>query len=182
VNRPSLGSPDPGFSDASFADGPMFTGDSDISGADFVWKWAPHGNFYEKNFVFQAEYLHRSESGSVSALPCAVGTACTGGSHYSGSANGWYVQGVYQWMPRWRFGLRYDRLSSDNTVTGLYQPAQLLGNGASPHRETAMVDFSNSEFSRIRLQFNRDYSGLTPANEVLLQYIVAMGAHPAHTF
>jgi hypothetical protein len=45
-----------------------------------------------------------------------------------------------------------------------------------------MVDFSNSEFSRIRLQFNRDQSGPTAYNEVFLQYIVAMGAHPAHTF
>lgn len=181
VNRPSLGSPDPSFSDASLSDGPMFTGTSDISGADFVWKWSPHGNFYEKNFVFQAEYLHRSESGSVASGPCGAGRlGCLG--VYSGDASGWYVQGVYQWMPRWRVGLRYDRLSSDNTVTGFYQPAQLLGNGFSPRRESAMVDFSNSEFSRIRLQYNRDQSGPVAANEVMLQYIVAMGAHPAHTF
>jgi len=182
VNRPSLGSQDPDFSDASQLDGPVFTGTSDIAGADFVWKWAPHGNFYEKNFVFQAEYLHRSEKGSVSANPCPVGSACTGGSVYSGSASGWYVQGAYQWMPQWRVGLRYDRMDSDNTVAGLYQPVQLLGNAFTPHRESAMIDFSNSEFSRIRLQFNRDQSGLKPANEVMLQYIVAMGAHPAHTF
>jgi Phosphate-selective porin O and P len=182
VNRASLGSPDPAFSDQSQLDGPVFTGTSDIAGLDLVWKWAPHGNFYEKNFVFQAEYLHRSESGAVSPVPCPVGTACGGGSAYSGKAEGWYVQGAYQWMPQWRFGLRYDRMSSDNTVTGFYQPAQLLSNGYAPHRESAMVDFSNSEFSRIRLQFNRDQSGLKPYNEVFLQYIVAMGAHPAHTF
>ena len=182
VNRPSLGTPDPLFSDQTQLDGPIFTGSTDIVGADFVWKWAPHGNFYEKNFVFQAEYLHRSEDGSVAAAVCAVGTACTGGSRYSGSANGWYVQGAYQWMPRWRFGLRYDRMRSDNTLTGPYQPAQLLAQGLVPHRESAMLDFSNSEFSRIRLQFNRDQSGPVAANEVFLQYIVAMGAHPAHTF
>ena len=100
----------------------------------------------------------------------------------SGSANGWYVQGAYQWRPQWRFGLRYDRMSSDNSVTGAYQPAQLLAAGFAPTRESAMLDFSNSEFSRIRLQFNRDHSGPVSANEVFLQYIVAMGAHPAHTF
>ncbi|HEX2668840.1 MAG TPA: hypothetical protein VHP13_10740 [Gammaproteobacteria bacterium] len=182
ADRPSLGSPSTEFADASELDGPVFSGDSDIVGADFVWKWSPHGNFAQKNLVLQAEYLHRRESGSVAPLPCPVDTACSGGSLYSGAASGWYVQGVYQWMPRWRFGLRYDRLSSDNTVTGLYQPAQLLGNGFTPHRESAMLDFSNSEFSRIRLQFNRDASGPRAANEVMLQYIVAMGAHPAHTF
>lgn len=182
VNRPSLGSPDPLFADQSQLDGPLFTGTSGIAGADFVWKWAPHGNFYEKNFVFQAEYLHRSEEGSVSATPCPADTACTGGSRYSGTASGWYAQGAWQWMPRWRVGLRYDRLHSDNTLSGSYQPAELLGNGFVPKRWSAMVDFSNSEFSRLRLQFNRDRSGPVAANEVFLQYIVAMGAHPAHTF
>ena len=164
--------------------GPVFTGTSNIAGADFVWKWAPHGNFYEKNLIFQFEYLHRDESGTVSPTACPVGSAgpCAGGSLYSGSAKGWYVQGAYQWMPQWRFGLRYDRMNSDNTVIGAYQPVQLLGNGFVPKRESAMLDFSNSEFSRIRLQFNRDLSGPVAANEVFLQYIVAMGAHPAHTF
>ena len=182
VNRPSLGDQDPEFSDQSLLDGPFFTGTSNITGVDFIWKWAPHGNFYEKNFIFQTEFLHRSEQGSVSPSSCPVGTACGGGSAYSGSANGWYVQGAYQWMPQWRFGLRYDRMTSDNTVTGAYQPAQLLAAGFVPSRESAMLDFSNSEFSRIRLQFNRDHSGPVSANEVFLQYIVAMGAHPAHTF
>ena len=182
VNRPSLGSPDPLFADQSQLDGPLFTGTSGIAGADFVWKWAPHGNFYEKNFVFQAEYLRRSEEGSVSATPCPLDTACTGGSRYSSTASGWYAQGAWQWMPRWRVGLRYDRLHSDNNLSGSYQPAELLANGFVPKRWSAMVDFSNSEFSRLRLQFNRDQSGPVAANEVFLQYIVAMGAHPAHTF
>jgi hypothetical protein len=181
-NRQSLGSPDPEFSDVSQLNGPLFTGTSNIAGADFVWKWSPHGNFYETNFIFQTEYLHRSESGTVSATACPLYTACVGGSAYDDSANGWYVQGAYQWMPRWRFGLRYDRMSSDNTVTGPYQPAVLLGNGFAPKRYSAMLDFSNSEFSRIRLQLNHDMSGAVAANEVFLQYIVAMGAHPAHTF
>ena len=182
-NRASLSTPDPEFSDVSDLGAPFFTGTSNIAGLDLVWKWAPHGNFYEKNFIFQFEYLHRTESGAVSATACPVDTGpCAGGSQYTGSANGWYVQGAYQWMPQWRFGLRYDRMTSDNTVTGAYQPVPLLGNGFTPTRESAMVDFSNSEFSRIRLQFNRDHSGPVSANEVFLQYIVAMGAHPAHTF
>jgi len=181
ANRPSL---DPGseFSDQGVLDTPFFSGTSNILGADFVWKWSPHGNFYESNFIFQTEYLHRNESGTVSLDACPVGGFCNGGSTYHGTAEGWYVQGVYQWMPQWRVGLRYDRMTSDNTVTGIYQPQQLLANGYAPHRESVMVDFSNSEFSRIRLQFNRDQSGPTPFNEVFVQYIVAMGAHPAHTF
>jgi hypothetical protein len=47
-----------------------------------------------------------------------------------------------------------------------------------------MIDFSNSEFSRIRLQYNRDESRGSdePDNQVLVQYIYSMGAHPAHQF
>lgn len=161
---------------------PYFTGTSHIAGADFVWKWSPHGNFYQKNFIFQAEYLQRRESGTVAVTPCPPETACAGGSAYRGSAEGWYVSGVYQWMPRWRWGLRYDRMRSDNTVSGAYQPAVLLADGFAPHRLSVMVDFSNTEFSRIRLQVNRDLSNPLAQNEVFLQYIVAMGAHPAHTF
>ncbi|MGH8399485.1 MAG: hypothetical protein ACRESU_00145, partial [Gammaproteobacteria bacterium] len=183
ADRPSLGTdPDDPDNNAE-GTGAFFSGTSNITGADFVWKWSPHGNFYEKNFIFQTEYLHRSESGQIGAPPCGNSLSCVGlRSDYSDSANGWYVQGTYQWMPRWRAGLRYDRLNSDNTLTGVYQPTALLGNGFTPKRYSAMIDFSNTEFSRFRLQFNHDESNVTAQNEVFFQYIVAMGAHPAHTF
>jgi hypothetical protein len=46
-----------------------------------------------------------------------------------------------------------------------------------------MVDWSPSEFSRIRLQIARDDSRQgQPDNQVFLQYIVSLGAHGAHTF
>jgi hypothetical protein len=46
-----------------------------------------------------------------------------------------------------------------------------------------MVDWSPSEFSRLRLQFARDRSqpGLAD-NQVFLQYIMSLGAHGAHKF
>jgi hypothetical protein len=45
-----------------------------------------------------------------------------------------------------------------------------------------MIDYSHSEFSRFRLQYNRDESYPDPDNEVFAQYIVSLGAHGAHTF
>jgi len=46
-----------------------------------------------------------------------------------------------------------------------------------------MVDWSPSEFSRVRLQVARDYSRQGPPdNQLFLQYIVSLGAHGAHTF
>jgi len=45
-----------------------------------------------------------------------------------------------------------------------------------------MVDYSNSEFSRLRLQFNRDRSDIVADNQWFLQYQMSLGAHGAHAF
>jgi len=99
------------------------------------------------------------------------------------------VQGVYQFMPQWRVGYRYDQLDSGTTSIGLVDSGALTAAdfpvlaGYKPKRHTAMVDWSPSEFSRVRLQLARDYSRQSqPDNQVFLQYIVSLGAHGAHTF
>jgi hypothetical protein len=53
----------------------------------------------------------------------------------------------------------------------------------NPTRNTLMLDFSPTEFSRFRLQFVADKSrfGVTD-NQVVLQYIHSLGAHGAHKF
>ena len=46
-----------------------------------------------------------------------------------------------------------------------------------------MLDWSGSEFSRVRLQYARDLSRPgAPDNQVVLQYIMSLGAHGAHKF
>ncbi|MGH8455129.1 MAG: hypothetical protein ACRESW_11305, partial [Nevskiales bacterium] len=134
-----------------------FTGDSDITGLDLVWKWAPDGNPAIRNFVFQTEYFVRDEDGSVVFDPDGVADTST----YDGKQKGFYVQGIYQWMPRWRVGLRYDRLSANNSVPNPVAGTSLktlADNRNDPERWSLMTDFSNSEFSRLRLQYNRDES------------------------
>jgi hypothetical protein len=138
-----------------------------------VWKWADHGNPRTRNFVIQGEYLRRKESGDL-----ATGIAS---ASYDGTQSGFYLQGVYQFMPRWRVGLRYDRLTSDNNV-GLLPIATPLTDDRSPSRVTAMVDFSNSEFSRFRLQAADDRSRARADHQIMLQYVFSMGAHGAHQF
>lgn len=160
-----------------------FTGDSRITGVDLVYKWAPDGNPAQRNLVLQAEIMRRSESGSVVHDP--DGSAVE--SAYDGDQLGWYVQGVYQFMPRWRAGLRYDRISASNAVANPVADtslALLADDGTDPQRWSAMIDFSNSEFSRLRLQFNRDESrpGNDADNQVFVQYIFSLGSHPAHQF
>lgn len=160
-----------------------FTGDSDITGLDFVWKWAPDGNPKIRNFVFQTEYYLRDEDGLVVSDPDGAADS----SSYDGKQKGFYAQGIYQFMPRWRLGLRYDRLSADNDVLNPVAGTSLetlADNSTDPERWSVMTDFSNSEFSRLRLQYNRDDSraGGETDDQWLLQYIYALGAHPAHQF
>ncbi len=168
-----------------------FTGRSSTLGADFVWKWAPDGNPAQQNFKFQSELFQRRENGTLTyddtAGSHAVGRVADG---YRSRQSGWYAQGVWQFMPQWRLGVRHDRLNSGDTRiglvnTGLVSPGDLPMLAAySPRRDAVMLDWSPSEFSRLRLQFARDTSrGPGEAdNQVFLQYIMSLGAHGAHKF
>jgi hypothetical protein len=159
-----------------------FSGQSNVLVADGIYKWAPNGNPVQQNFKLQGEYLRRQESGGLAAD--------NSDGHYDRTQSGWYLQGVYQFMPMWRVGLRYDRLSSGTPHTGLlslddYANGNLYPSLAQydPSRTTAMIDWSPSEFSRLRLQFARDKSrGNVTDNQIYLQYIMSMGTHAAHAF
>jgi hypothetical protein len=54
--------------------------------------------------------------------------------------------------------------------------------GHDPKRYSVMVDWSNSEFSRLRFQYNHDQATGMTDNQFGLQYIFSIGAHGAHTF
>jgi len=153
-----------------------FTGNSDLTIADFIWKWAKNGNPRDLYYTVQAEYLHRNESGT---LAVTTTTAANVGL-YDGTQNGFYVQGVYQFRPRWRVGMRYDRLEASNNVA-IVGPNP-LATTHDPSRVSVMSDFSNSEFSRLRLQLNRDRSAPAADNQIVFQYLMSLGAHGAHRF
>jgi hypothetical protein len=91
---------------------------------------------------------------------------------------------VYQFLPRWRSGLRYDRLNPGVAEVGAANAANVIADYAyQPSRLSWMLDYSPSEFSRLRLQLAHDASrkGL-PDNQVFVQYVMSMGAHGAHTY
>jgi hypothetical protein len=45
-----------------------------------------------------------------------------------------------------------------------------------------MLDWSHSEFSRLRLQYSRDESNIDAVDRWYLQYLMSLGAHGAHQF
>ena len=155
----------------------LFSGKSKTWVADFVWKWAPNGNASEQNFKFATEYFHRTELGSLSEHDDV-----DGGEAYRSRQSGYYAQGVYQFMPRWRTGYRYDRLNPGSVDFGS-NPLELATTDYKPTRHSLMLDYSPSEFSRLRLQVSKDKSMESVSeNQWFVQYIHSLGAHGAHTF
>jgi hypothetical protein len=161
--------------------GASFSGRSRTWVADAIYKWAPGGNATRENLKLQGEYFRRTEDGTLAQA------AATGG--FSSTQSGWYLQAVYQFMPQWRVGARYDRLDAGSLAIGLVDNGTLAAadlpvlQRATPTRSTLMVDYSLSEFSRFRLQLANDRSrGDASDRQLFLQYIMSLGAHGAHSF
>jgi hypothetical protein len=162
-----------------------FTGSSQTWIADVTLKWTPTGDARRRSFKLQAEYMRRTEDGQLAFDVDGAGLD----DGYRSRQSGWYVQGVYQFMPRWRAGLRYDELDSGSTRIDLVSSGALTAADfplllpASPSRATAMIDWSLSEFSRLRAQYAWDDArDAVTDRQLFLQYILALGAHGAHKF
>lgn len=163
-----------------------FHGDTNVWGAQFLWKWSPNGNPLVHNLKLQAEYFNRQENGGLDFD--LAGLRAANGS-YDAEQSGWYAQAVYQFMARWRFAARYDALDSGTVHLGLLDEGVLSPGDFpiladnNPTRISTMVDFSPTEFSRLRLQYAwGDVGDSGTDQQLLLQYIMSMGAHGAHRF
>ncbi len=89
----------------------------------------------------------------------------------SEQAFGMYASGEYQFARRWFGGLRYDRSQRA-------QDATLTDKGPS-----FVMTYWPSEFSQIRGQYRRTrYAENVTSNELLFQFLFAIGAHGAHAF
>lgn len=159
---------------------PSFSGKSKINAFDLVYKWAPNGNPTNNNFKLQFEYFRRQEDGMITLL----NSDPLEETSYDGHQRGWYAQAVYQFMPQWRTGLRYDQLDSHNSGSDpdVLHEAGLDNEGHTPRRYSAMVEWLPSEYSRFRLQFNRDDSYDDRDHQIFLQYTHSLGSHGAHLF
>lgn len=157
-----------------------FSGDSRTVGLDFVWKYARNGNIRDRYLKVQGEYFRRRENGLLTYDTAGANIA----DSYTVTQSGWYVQSVYQFMPLWRSGLRYDRLDPGVARVGALNAGNVIANyHFNPSRVSWMLDYSPSEFSRFRLQLAHDNSrqGLAD-NQLFVQYIMSLGAHGAHQY
>ena len=151
------------------ASGDLFTGDSDLGIATFIYKWAPGGNPLVRNLTIAGEYFFGREEGSFN------------GVDLDQTHTGWYAQGVYQFMPQWSVGLRASGLNSENPGP-LLAGTELDDGGHNPFDLTALLEYDTSEFGRIRVQYSRDQAAAETNDILLMQYTVIYGPHGAHRY
>jgi hypothetical protein len=147
----------------------LFSGDTDVGIASFVYKWAPNGNPTSRNLILSSELFYGDEKGDFNLTPVSQ-------THF-----GWYAQGVYQFRPMWSVGLRLAGLNSE------FPGAALAGStlddlGHSPFAASALLEYDTSEFGRLRLQYTRDEAAAKANDELVLQYTVIYGPHGAHRY
>ncbi len=147
----------------------LFSGETDLGIASFVYKWAPNGNSTTRNLTLSSELFYGEEKGRFNLTPVSQ-------THF-----GWYAQGVYQFMPMWSIGLRIAGLNSE------FPGAALAGStlddlGHSPFAASALLEYDISEFGRLRLQYTRDEAAAKANDELVLQYTVIYGPHGAHRY
>lgn len=166
--------------DGDDAEDHWLDGDSTFWGGDVVYKYnAPHPHG-QGDFVAQAEYFNRRKDLEMIAndlVPERVGNSKVD------DQDGYYVQATYGFLPRWRAGLRWEQVGLTNDSELPDGTGEAYG---TSDRASLMLDFTPSEFSRIRLQANQgNYEteeGSEDVTEVMLQWMISLGAHGAHKF
>ncbi len=158
-------------------DGEAFSGTSKILGFDLTLKYLLDSYRY---ISLTSEYITRNMEGINYTYGEEQDLLK---NNLSKKQSGFYTQIVYRFKRLWRAAARFDFLGKNkiinNNVPEDY-PEDLK-------RFSFMFDYSPTEFTRIRLQYNHNryiYDGekLLKPNELIIQFNIAIGAHGAHPF
>src|ERR1700704_609755 len=89
------------FEDPTGTTNSSFTGQSRLWVLDGILKWAPNYNPTYTNFKLQGEYFRRKENGDLTfnAVGDLTAVAPTQSGGFTSAQSGWYLQGVYQFVP-----------------------------------------------------------------------------------
>ncbi|MGH1357184.1 MAG: hypothetical protein ACRBC3_00330 [Burkholderiaceae bacterium] len=131
---------------------------------DLVWKWAPNGNSRNRQLKLSAEYARITEPNEF---------ASDQDRH-----DGWYLAGVYRFHPQWEVGARFGEIKVSEPHDDHFHKRRIK-------ESSLMLAYKRSEFSALRVQLTRQVNGqgFDAAEEALiLQYVMTLGAHGAHSF
>jgi hypothetical protein len=149
-------------------------------GGDVVYKYDAPRPCGAGDFICQAEYFGRCKDLELAGHDLAPELV---GNSRVDKQDGYYVQAVYGFLPRWRAGLRWEQVGLINQSDLPDGTSESYG---SSYRAGPMLDFTLSEFSRIRLQANRGSyetnEGAKDVTEFYIQWMISLGTHGAHKF
>jgi len=161
-----------------------YTGENTY-GIDFVFKWAPKGNYKYNHLAISGEFF------KVTDFVADDEHEENHDEHQNDSLainekdyhQGWYLSSVYQFSPNWSAGLRFAKVDTQSLHDAHFESQQL--------KETELsIAWHSSHFSTVRLQYthqstnnfdNNDAANFD-SNVVTLQYVMSLGAHNAHQF
>ena len=166
-----------------FADTPLHAleGDAWMWGLDAVYKYDGKGDYGQGDFKLQGEYLW--ERKDLNVVYHEVASVI--GQDREFTQDGFYLQGLYGFAPRWQAGLRYDVTGWTNEKRSSVNPGA-NSDWDESDRWTAAVSWKPTEYSQLRLQYsNADImtdDGAQDFDYVYLQYMMSLGSHGAHKF
>lgn len=132
---------------------------------DLAWKWAPNGNPRQQQLRVVLEHARLSGLQDAALI----------GRRHEGSS----LSVVWRFRPDFEAGVRADRLRAAYAHDDHFDQARL-------NEQAMMLAYKPSHRQTLRLQWttNRDVQGFDPVGRrlVSLQYVVAFGAHGAHSF
>ncbi len=157
----------------------FFDGHQTFWGADFVYKYAPPRSYGHGAITVEGGYVARRKDLDL----VADEEEMPGSGSLVQKQDGIYLQGIYGFAPRWRAGLRAEVLGLTNRQRN---PDGSRESFDQSYRGTAMIDWTLTEFSRMRLQgaygrYDLD-DGKENIGEVFLQAVFSLGTHGAHKF
>lgn len=141
--------------------------------ADFVYKWAPNGNYKYQHLTVSGEYFKVTDF-----TPLALEDEHLSEPNVD-DQQGWYLSGVYQFSPNWSAGLRYGEVDTQEMHGDHFHGQKLKESEVS-------LAWHHSHFSTVRLQYTNqkgtNFDGIEDDNVITLQYVMTLGAHGAHQF
>ena len=144
---------------------------------DFVYKWAPNGNYKYKHLTVSGEYFRVTDIFAMEPghIPEADHEDISTDDYHQG----WYISSVYQFSPSWSAGLRYGEVDA-NLIHEDHLETQTL------EESELSLAWHSSHFSTVRLQYTHqkgiNFDGFEDDNILTLQYVMSLGAHGAHQF
>lgn len=151
-------------------------------GADVVYRYTPPRAYGHGAFTIEGGYIGRRKDVELVAHNNPERAGLLGRSLVE-EQDGLYLQALYGFAPRWRTGIRGEMLGLTNRRT---RPSGASEAFDESYRGSAMIDWTLTEFSRLRLQcsfgrYDTD-EGKEDVAEVFLQAVFSLGAHGAHRF